>query len=255
MPNFVDLTGKIFGRLSVVKIGPKDKAGNYSWECVCSCGKSRSVASRHLVSGFTQSCGCYRNERVTAASGTHGMTGTRFYKIYKGICTRTRNKNSLKYPHYGGRGIKCAWRSFEDFKADMYASYNEHVELFGEKDTSIDRINVNGDYSKDNCRWATTKEQASNKQARINCEKCKAPYAEHSCYSAPCVGCKDGHASFWKTVTESAEWQVWYKEQQRRFHTQELQEVFDIDESTECGWISPGHWNAFIRFLRLEVHP
>mgnify|MGYP001605568036 FL=1 len=74
---------------------------------------------------------------------------------------RCNNPKNHKYPIYGARGIKCLWNKFEDFRDDMYESYLEHVKEFG-KNTSIDRIDVNGHYCKENCRWATAKEQSIN---------------------------------------------------------------------------------------------
>src|ERR1035437_3947791 len=93
---------------------------------------------------------------------THGMSHTRFWTTYRNINSRCMNKENNRFHIYGGRGIKCLWNNFEEFRDDMYESYQLHIKEFGEKNTSIDRIDVNGHYEKSNCRWATSKEQSRN---------------------------------------------------------------------------------------------
>lgn len=93
----------------------------------------------------------------------HGMTGTRFYSIWVGMKSRCNNES---WTNYGGRGITYCkeWEEFINFKNDMYESYLQHVDKYGEKQTSLERKNVNGNYTPSNCKWATRKEQNDNKR-------------------------------------------------------------------------------------------
>lgn len=100
----------------------------------------------------------------------HGMSSrtfkAKFYRCWENIRLRTGQKGNKGYKNYGGRGIKVLWNSFEEFKNDMYDSYLKHVKEFGEENTSIERIDVNGHYCKDNCTWATWLEQSMNTRKR-----------------------------------------------------------------------------------------
>ena len=164
-----DLIGQKFGKLTVVKRLENNKHGGTMWLCECECGNERTVMGQCLLNGDTKSCGCINKERVTK----HGLKGSRIYTIYQNMKSRCHNKNDKDYFKYGQRGIKVCqeWSDdFINFKNDMYESYLKHCEEFGEKETTLDRKDVDGDYYPNNCRWATNKEQSNNRRNTISIE-------------------------------------------------------------------------------------
>lgn len=172
MAKTIDLEGCVFSRLTVLR--KAEKSGrSQRWECKCECGNNVLVDGGNLRSGHTRSCGCYARERSSETrkklNPTHGMTHTRFYSIWRSMIKRCCDKSHSHYDSYGGRGITIdtTWlNSFESFYRDMYESYQHHIDKHGEKGTSIDRINNDGNYEKENCKWSTPKEQMRN---RRNC--------------------------------------------------------------------------------------
>lgn len=132
--------------------------------CRCKCGKEITVFVSNLASGNTKSCGCYIAERAAEVHTKHGYAGkTKIYRIWRNINSRINTVNGSSYHYYGGRGIKICkrWRDFKNFLRDMEPSFNAHYAEHGE-DTSIERVNVDGDYKPSNCKWATKKEQLNN---------------------------------------------------------------------------------------------
>ena len=96
----------------------------------------------------------------------HGLSTSQFYRIFYGIKARCSNPQNQAYKTYGGKGIKCLWKSFEEFKNDMYKPYLEHIKKYGDNNVSVDRIDNNGNYCKKNCRWATKELQMFNSKLR-----------------------------------------------------------------------------------------
>lgn len=156
----IDLKGKKIGRLIILERVENIKK-QATWLTQCSCGIKKTIRSCDLLSNKVKSCGCKRIK--------HGMVNTRFYNIWKGMKKRINYKHATNYDRYGGRGIKhCKrWINFENFYDDMYVLYKEHSKKYGEKNTSIDRINNDGNYQPSNCRWATNKQQSLNKSNTI----------------------------------------------------------------------------------------
>lgn len=130
--------------------------------CACDCGNEITTSNKHLVSGSPSSCGCQRKRLIGSGQRTHGKFGTSVYSIYHSMLARCLNPKHIGFKHYGGRGITVCdrWQnSFENFYEDM-----------GDRPTSkhsIDRIDVDGDYCPENCRWATHTRQCNNKRNNV----------------------------------------------------------------------------------------
>lgn len=155
---FNDLTGSVFGRLTVIEQAPKVN-GRTAFKCACTCGNTVAVMARSLLSGNTRSCGCLHSEQLKERFTKHGERWTRLYHIWLAMRARCRNSQNTAYKHYGARGISvCAeWdRSYSCFRSwALSHGYDDSL--------SIDRIDVDGNYCPENCRWVDWDTQCYNK--------------------------------------------------------------------------------------------
>lgn len=163
MSKIIDLTGKIFHKLTVLKRAKKTQNHYACWECLCECGNVTVVCGNDLRTGHTGSCGCLRKELAFKKTFVHGMSNTSTYNTWFHMINRCYNPADSTFANYGGRGITVCQKWRNDFMA-FYKDVGERPS----KKHSIDRIDTNGDYNPTNVRWATQKEQCNNKRNNIN---------------------------------------------------------------------------------------
>ncbi len=160
MGRFIDLTGQRFERLVVLRFVDKNQFRHSLWLCECDCGIEKIVLGYDLKSGHTKSCGCLQKEKASIVNTKHGHTKngklSKTWITWRGMTQRCVDIGHKQYKDYGGRGITVCrrWRNFVNFLKDM----GEHPG----KEYQIDRVDNDGNYCRENCRWATKKEQMRN---------------------------------------------------------------------------------------------
>lgn len=156
-----DMQGRQFGQLTVLSGATTNHEGRAMWLCLCTCGVRKNITGKNLRSGRTKSCGCLVSTRIIKTNTKHGHAKRHKrspeYHVWYSMWARCTNSKNKDYKHYGGRGIQVCeeWMQFEQFLAEM----GPRPEAM-----TLDRIDFNGNYEKDNCRWVVWSVQAKNKR-------------------------------------------------------------------------------------------
>ena len=165
MGKLKDYSGEKFGRLTVIKRVENNKYNQVRWLCKCDCGNEKIVLANNLRNGETKSCGCLKKEQdyINIAHIKHNKSNTRLYNIWEHMKHRCNNPNSKRHEFYYDKGIKVC----DEWQNDFMNFYNWAINNGYQDNLTIDRINNDGNYEPNNCRWATVTEQNNNQSTNI----------------------------------------------------------------------------------------
>lgn len=172
MPNFKNLTGEKFGRLTVIGVSRKVESGNrerYYWRCKCDCGNEKEVRTDCLTSGLVKSCGCLKKDQDKinlTKYHKHKLSHTKLWDTYYGMKSRCYDKTDKRYSDYGGRGIEICPEWLENFENFVSWSLKNGFD----DNLQIDRIDNDSGYSPQNCRWISIKENCRNRRSNVMIE-------------------------------------------------------------------------------------
>ena len=164
MAKRINLAGMRFGKLIAIERS-SNKGVKTRWLCKCDCGNTAIVPTNCLRRGKSKSCGCLISDVLTERNVRHGMYGTRLYRVWNNMKNRCYGENNPSYERYGGRGIAVCdeWLDFNNFYDWSIKNGYKEESNYGE--CTLDRIDNNGDYCPENCRWVSLGDQQRNKSS------------------------------------------------------------------------------------------